>query len=111
MPAHIPALGYTSYSLGEFLPAREHPEVAISIYDLERHRPFVFYYGGTDTGVDCLSCAATTLGQLGFRTRLSKEGNEAPSDPFSLAFAGRVVGILRQYSSGRPRSSRLRKVN
>jgi hypothetical protein len=111
MPAHTRSGIYLLLS-GEFLPTGEHPEVAISIYDPERHRPFVFYYGGADTGVDCLSYAATTLGQLGFRTRLSKEGNEALSDFFSLAsFAGRVVGILRQYSSGRPRSSRLRKVN
>ena len=32
------ALGYTSFSMGEWLLAREHLEMAISLYDPERHR-------------------------------------------------------------------------
>jgi hypothetical protein len=58
------ALGYTSYYVGELLSAMEHLEVAISIYDPERHRPLIFRYGGADTGVGCLSHAAITLWQL-----------------------------------------------
>ena len=52
--AHI-ALGNTSYWMGEFLPAREHLEMAITLYDPERHRPLTFRYGGVDAGVACLS--------------------------------------------------------
>ena len=36
--AHL-ALGDTSFYMGELLLAREHLEMAISLYDRERHRP------------------------------------------------------------------------
>ena len=38
--------------MGELLPAREHLEIAISLYDPERHRPLAFRYVGVDAGVD-----------------------------------------------------------
>ena len=87
------ALGTTSYWMGEFLPAREHLENAITLYDPERHRPLIFRYGGADAGVRCLSYAAWTLWQLGYPDQALKRGNEALalaqglSHPFSLAFA------------------------
>jgi tetratricopeptide (TPR) repeat protein len=40
------ALGNTSFWLGELLRAREHLEMAISLYDRERHWPLTFRYGG-----------------------------------------------------------------
>ena len=108
--AHDPALltyaqiarGTTSYWMGEFLPARENLENAITLYDPERHRPLIFRYGGADTGVGCLSHAAITLWQLGYPDQALKRGNEALalaqslSHPFSLAFAQSFVGVLRQ---------------
>jgi predicted ATPase len=109
--AHDPALltyarmahGATSYWMGEFLGAREHLEMAISIYDPERHRPLAFRYGGVDAGVRCLSYAAWTLWHLGYPDQALKRGGEALalaqalSHPFSLAFAdGLVGGCLRQ---------------
>jgi class 3 adenylate cyclase/predicted ATPase len=96
------ARGATSYFMGGFLPAREHFEMAISVYDPERHRPLAFRYGGADAGVRCLSYAAWTLWQLGYPDQALKRGNEALalaqalSHPFGLAWAEVFVDVLRQ---------------
>jgi predicted ATPase len=109
--AHDPALltyaqmarGGTSYWMGEFFPAREHLENAITLYDPERHRPLTFRYGAADAGVLCLSNAALTLWHLGYPDHALKRGNEALvlaqglSHPFSLAWAEFFVGIVHQY--------------
>jgi predicted ATPase len=95
--AHL-ALGDTSFSMGEFLVAREHLELAISLYD--RERPMEI---GHDTGVSCLSYMALTLWTLGYPDQALKKGHEAValaqalSHPLSLAFAEGVVGYLHQY--------------
>ena len=95
--AHL-ALGDTSFSMGEWLLARDHLEVAISLYD--RERPM---WIGFDTGVNCLSYMALTLWTLGYPDQALKRGNEAValaqalSHPHSLAFAEGPVGYLRQY--------------
>ena len=87
------ALGATSYWTGELLAAREHLEMALSLYDRERHRALAFRYAGTDAAVRCLSVAARTLWQLGYPDQALKRGNEALalaqtlSHPFNLAFA------------------------
>jgi predicted ATPase len=107
MFAHL-ALGDTSFSMGEFLPAREHFEMAISLYDRERHRPLAFRYLGFDAGVSFLSYMALTLSQLGYPDQALKRSNEALalaqalSDPFSMAFAGGFVAILRQLRRAAP---------
>jgi predicted ATPase len=96
------ALGVTSYWTGELLPAREHLEMARSLYDRERHRPLAFSFGGYDAGVNCLSIAAWILWQLGYPDQALKRGNEALalaqtlSHPFSLAFAEYYFGVLHQ---------------
>jgi predicted ATPase/class 3 adenylate cyclase len=95
--AHL-ALGDTSFSMGEWLLARDHLEVAISLYD--RERPM---WIGFDTGVNCLSYMALTLWTLGYPDQALKRGSEAValaqvlSHPLSLAFAEGPVGYLRQY--------------
>jgi predicted ATPase/class 3 adenylate cyclase len=95
--AHL-ALGDTSFSMGEWLLAREHLEVAISLYD--RECPM---WIGFDTGVNCLSYTALTLWTLGYPGQALKRGNEAAalaealSHPLSLAFAEGPVGYLHQY--------------
>jgi predicted ATPase len=100
--AHF-ALGTTSFWLGDFLPAREQLEMAISIYNPERHRPLIFRYGGADAGVICLSYAVWTLWQLGYPDEALKRGNEAfalaqgLSHPFTLAWAEFLPVLLRQY--------------
>jgi predicted ATPase len=89
--------------MGEFLPAREQLEMAISLYDPERHRPLSFRYGGVDGGVWCLSHAAWTLWQLGYPDQALEKGYEAlevaraMSHAHSMAFAEYFVGVLCQY--------------
>jgi predicted ATPase len=96
-------LGTTSYWMGECLPAREHYEMAISIYDPERHRALAFRYLGVDPGVNCLLHAAWNLWFLGYPDQALKRSNEALvlaqrlSHPYSLAWAELFVLILRQY--------------
>ncbi len=96
------ARGSTSYFMGEFVPAREHFEIAISLYDPERHRPLAFRYGGADAGVRCLSYAAWTLWQLGYPDQALNRASEALalaralSHPFGLAWAEVFVDVLRQ---------------
>jgi predicted ATPase len=95
--AHF-ALGCTSFSMGEWLLARDHLEMATSLYD--RERPMAI---GIDTGVSCLSYMALTLWTLGYPDQALKKGDEAValaqalSHPPSLAFAEGLVGYLRQY--------------
>ena len=97
------ARGLTSHRTGEFPPAREHLETAITLYDPERHRPLIFRYGGPDVGVNCLSHASLTLWHLGYPDQALKRGNEALvlartlSHPLSLAFAQLYLGVLRQF--------------
>jgi hypothetical protein len=50
--------------MGELLRGREHLEMAISLYDRERHRPLAFRHLVADAGLTCLSDAAWTLWQL-----------------------------------------------
>jgi predicted ATPase len=97
------ALGDTSFWMGELLLAREHLEMAISLYDPERHRPLIFRYGGFDAGVGSLSYAALILWQLGYPDQALKRGNEnlalaqRLSHPVSLGLAEFFVVVLRQY--------------
>ena len=96
------ALGFTSFCMGEFLPAREHLEMTITLYDLERHRPLTVLYG-FDVGVNCLAYAAFTLWGLGYPDQALKRVNEALvlaqglSRPVSLTFAEGCVALVRQY--------------
>ena len=96
------ARGSTSYFMGQFVLAREHFEIAISLYDPKHHRPLAFRYGGADAGVRCLSYAAWTLWQLGYPDQALNRANEALalaqvlSHPFGLAWAEVFVDVLRQ---------------
>jgi predicted ATPase len=95
------ARGATSFQMGEFLPAREHFENAISFY--EHERPLVLRSGGVDAGVASLSMAALTLWQLGYPDQSLKRANEALSlaqalsHPLSIGLAEIIFGVLRQY--------------
>jgi len=95
--AHL-ALGDTSMSMGEWLLAKDHLEMAIFRYDRERSMAL-----GHDTGVNCLSYMALTLWTLGYPDQALKKGDEAValaralSHPLSLAFAQGLVGYLHQY--------------
>ena len=95
--AHL-ALGDTSMSMGEFLLARKHHEIAIPL--CSREQPMVV---GTDTRVHCLSYLALSLWSLGYPDEALERGKEALalahalSHPLSLAFAEGLVGYLHQY--------------
>jgi predicted ATPase len=97
------ALGVTGYWMGEFVAAREQVEMAIALYDPERHRPLASRYEGVDAGVLSLSYAAWTLWPLGYPDSALKRSNEALalaerlSHPRSLGFALNFVGTLRQF--------------
>jgi predicted ATPase len=99
--AHL-ALGNTSYSMGEFLLAKEHLETAIFHYDPKCNRTLILRYGGADAGVRYLLWVAWTLWQLGYPDQALKRGNEGLalaqelSHPFSLAAAEYFVGVLCQ---------------
>jgi predicted ATPase len=89
--------------MGEFLAAREQVEMAIALYDPERHRPLAYRYEGVDAGVLSLSYAAWTLWPLGYPDSALTRSNEALalaerlSHPRSLGFALYFVGTLRQF--------------
>ena len=97
------ALGDTLFNMGELLLASEHLEMAISLYDRERHRPRGFRHGGVDAKVNCLSYAARTLWTLGYPDRALERGNEcialarALAHPHTLAFAENAVGRLHRW--------------
>src|SRR5690242_17671265 len=86
--------------MGELLVARQHIEMAISLYDRKRHRPLVLRFTGIDSEVQCLSYLAYTLWTLGYSEQALKRIEEAVelaqawSHPFSLAFAELFKGTL-----------------
>jgi len=75
VPAHQ-ALGQTLYFLGELVPAREHLEQSIAVYDPQRHHSLALVYG-TDQGVHCLGFLAYTLWNLGYPDQALKRIHEA----------------------------------
>ena len=102
--------------MGEFLLASEHLEMAISLYNRERHRPRGFRHGGVDAKVNCLSYAARTLWTLGYPDRALKRGNEcialaqALAHPHTLAFAesaSRLHRVRREARAARETAERL----
>jgi predicted ATPase len=96
------ALGNTCYTMGELLIAKEHLEMAISLYDCEDHQPLASRFTGVDSGVNCLSYAAHTMWYLGYPDRAIKRVDEALAlaeamkHPHALAFAEYFVGRLHQ---------------
>jgi TOMM system kinase/cyclase fusion protein len=86
------ALGDTLSFLGDLVPACEHLEQAIALYDSDRYGSHAFIYG-QDPGVHSLSYATLTLWLLGYPDQARKRSLEALalaqklSHPFSVAFA------------------------
>jgi predicted ATPase/class 3 adenylate cyclase len=102
MFAHL-ALGFTTYQMGELLLARQHLEMAISLYDRERHRQLAVRRNTVDSEVQCLGYLAYTLWTLGYPDQALKRANEAVGlaqalcQPFSLVFAEQNTGFLHLY--------------
>jgi predicted ATPase len=77
LPAHQ-ALGQCLYLLGELIPAREHLEQGIPLYDPQQHRSHAFLYGA-DPGVVCRTWVALALWLLGYPDQALKRTHEALS--------------------------------
>jgi class 3 adenylate cyclase/predicted ATPase len=96
------ALGDTCFNLGELRLAKEHLEIALTLYDPEQHSPRVIP-GGVDSRINCLSYIGMTLWQLGYPDQAIKACTEAVtlaqelSHPFSLAAAEIFLTIVRQF--------------
>jgi class 3 adenylate cyclase/predicted ATPase len=97
------ALGHTFLWMGSFIPAKEHLESAIALYDPGNHQTLALRYLGFDAAVYCLSGMALTLWQLGYPDQALMRGNEALalaqrlSDPQSLVLAERFLGEVHLF--------------
>jgi len=89
--AHL-AKGNSLFLFGKLIPALEHMQRAISLYDPQTHHVHAFLYG-LDPGVFCLAKTAWLLALLGQSDQASKKMREAialahrQSHAFSLAVA------------------------
>jgi predicted ATPase len=96
------ALGSASFDIGKLLPAREHKEASISLYDPARHGPFAIG-ASFDVKGFALSYVAMTLWLLGYPDQALKRANEAVeftqalSHPLTLAGVEFFLGIVQQY--------------
>jgi class 3 adenylate cyclase/tetratricopeptide (TPR) repeat protein len=92
-------LGQALHCLGELIPAREHLEQGIAVYDPQQHRSLAALYG-QDPGLNSLSFTALTLWLLGYPDQALGRIHEALtlarrlSHPFSLASVLGVAAIF-----------------
>src|SRR5262249_39104791 len=98
------ARGWTFFWMGNFVPARDHLEQGIDLYDPQIHRSHAFVYG-EDPGVSSTSFLAWALWMLGYPDRALAKSTQALArahdlaHPFSLVVAlhcGAVVHELRR---------------
>jgi predicted ATPase len=101
LEAHY-ALGVALHFLGEFVPAREHLEQSIALYDPRQYHSLASLYG-QDPGVLGLSHVSRALWSLGYPGHALKRSHEALalarqlSHPQSLALALFAAGLLRYF--------------
>ena len=100
------AVGGTSLHTGELRLAREHQQIAISIYDQERDRQLALM--GVDAKEGCLSYAGWTLWHLGYPDEALATCKEAvafardishPNSVASAEFFLNIVNVLRRDAS------------
>src|SRR3984893_13881725 len=100
------AQGNSLFLFGKLIPALEHMERAISLYDPQTHHVHAFLYG-LDPGVFCLAKSAWLLQLLGHSDRASKRMEEAlalahrQSHAYSVAVglvhAPPIFGLRREW--------------
>jgi predicted ATPase len=78
---------------GEFVPAKEHFEQALALYDPQRHHALAFL-SGYDPGVFCLSGAAYLLWDLGYPDQALQRSHEAIGLASKLGHLPSVVAAL-----------------
>jgi class 3 adenylate cyclase/predicted ATPase len=99
--AHF-ALGTTLCLLGEFIPAREHLDQGIVLYDPRQHRSLALL-DGQDPKVTSCCVAGMNLWHLGYPDQALQRSHEALalahelSHPFSRVYALRFAAWLHQY--------------
>ena len=97
------ALGNSLFQCGEFVPAREHLEQGIALYDPQQHRSHAFLYYGLDSGVTCRSRVASVLWILGYPEQALKRSREALTlaqelaHPNSSGYALHFAALLYQF--------------
>jgi class 3 adenylate cyclase/predicted ATPase len=95
-------LGMTLLGLGEFVPAREHLEQGITLYDPQQHRSLAFLHG-LDPGVGCRSGVAWALWLVGYPGQAVQKNNEALtlaqewSHTYSLVYALSNGALVHQF--------------
>jgi TOMM system kinase/cyclase fusion protein len=87
------SLGQNLTFLGELLPARDHLEQALTLYDPQQHRALALRYG-QDLKVVCQSWAALVLWLLGYPDQALQQGHEAIALAQELAHTYSVVYAL-----------------
>ena len=95
------ALGSVTFDMGKLLPAKEHMEATISLYDPARHGPFAV---GTSFDLKgfALSYVAMTVWLLGYPDEALKRAEEAVeytrtlSHPLSMTGVEFFLGVVRQ---------------
>jgi predicted ATPase len=101
------ALGSACFDMGKLLPAREHKETSISLYDLTRHGP-VALSTSFDLKGFAMSYVAMTLWLLGYPDQALKRANEAVeftktlSHPLTLAGVEFFLGIVEYFRREAP---------
>jgi predicted ATPase/class 3 adenylate cyclase len=94
-------LGQILYFLGELVPAREHLEQGIALYDPRQHHDHAFSYGH-DPGVACLGYTSLVLWYLGYPDQALQRSRQALtlaqelSHPYSLAYAQIMAARFHQ---------------
>jgi predicted ATPase/class 3 adenylate cyclase len=91
------AIGETSYFMGRFLPARRHLEMAMPVYDAERHSVLTSRYSGPDAGVWNLCTVALVLWALGYPDLALERANEAVA--LSQRLSHRYSPALAEYAA------------
>jgi predicted ATPase len=92
----------TLVPLGEFIPAREHLEQGLTLYNPAQHRSHPLLYAWYDPGVSCRGYMARALWALGYPDQALKRSHEAVtlaqelSHPGSLALALAYALVLHQ---------------
>jgi class 3 adenylate cyclase/predicted ATPase len=104
LPQAYFALGITLFFLGEFVPALQHLEQAVALYDPKRHHTRALL----DTGVSSRILVAWTLWHLGYPDQALAKSHEAVTlaqglpSPFSLAYALACAAGIHQFRREAP---------
>jgi class 3 adenylate cyclase/predicted ATPase len=100
-------MGVTAFHMGHFVPAREHFDRAIALYDLEQHRGHAYLYG-YDPGVSSLAYAAATsayVGRLDEALETVRRGHrqaQAAGHLFSLAYSQMALAWIHLHRGEAP---------